>query len=251
MRVVVISGDDAHHRHLVWRLLQEGFDVVQWIVEPEAARRRRALAQRRWRDWLAAGYHVRRRQITGLDAYRRGAFALPEEMPAVLTTVVDSVNGRAAHALLDETGGDVTVIIGCGILSPETLERCTTAVVNIHGGHLPQYRGNHCIFFALEDGRPALAGATIHHVDRGIDTGDLIDVIRVEVMPGDLAEHVYCRAEHKAFDQLIIRLKEMSAGIPLPRHPQPGPGRTHRTRDRTPVHDLRAWARRRRRAAKT
>lgn len=247
LRLAVIGGDDAHHRYLVWALVREGFDVVTWIVEPAAAQRRRALRRRRWRDWLAAVYHLRRRQVFGLDRYRRRAFALPSALPPVNRTEVQFVNSPQTHDLLLGAQPDATIVIGCGILAPSTLKLAGAPVINVHGGHLPDYRGNHCIFFALDNGDYDKIGATLHFVDEGIDTGDLLEVVRPEIDPTALAEHLYCRADHLAIERLLWWLHELQAGRPLPRRRQPECGRTYRTRDRTPYHDVRHWLRRRRR----
>jgi hypothetical protein len=245
LRLTVVSGDDAHHRYLVWLLAERGFEIDLWLVEPEAQRRRGAWRQRRRRDWLATIYHHWRRRLCGLDRYRRRAFALPGSLPRVPRFEVDSVNGPRAQALLGAAPSEATILIGCGILNQETLSLCASPALNIHGGHLPDYRGNHCIFFALSAGDYDNLGATIHYVDTGVDTGDILETIPVRAQPGDTAEAVYCRAEHRAFERLCARLEELSRGRPLPRRPQPRRGRTFKTRDRTPIDDIRYWWRRR------
>jgi Formyl transferase len=243
LRIAVISGDDAHHRYLVWLLVERGFDVALWLVEPASRKRRRALRQRRLVDWAAATYHHCRRRLFGLDAYRRGAFELPRPSLDISPLRVDSVEGSSDRRELTAATPDVTVVIGCGILQAETLVLCGDQVINVHGGHLPEYRGNHCVFFALVGGDDEKIGATLHHVDVGIDTGDIVEVIAVRVDPLDSAETLYCRAEHAAFQRLCAHLDAVAAGSELRRQPQPKGGRTFRMRDRTPWHDLRHFSR--------
>jgi hypothetical protein len=242
LRLAVISGDDAHHNYLVRLLAERGFDVVLWLVEPAAEMRRRLWRQRRLRDWAAAVYHRWRRSLFGLDAYRRRAFPPSETPPDVPRVEVDWVNGPSARRALEEAAPGTTVIIGCGILRPETLALCGNPVLNVHGGHLPEYRGNHCIFFALAEGERDKVGATLHYVDAGIDTGDIIEVAVVSSGPLDSAETLYCRAEHEAFRRLCAHLDELAAGIEPPRHPQRERGRIFRTRDRTPWLDVRRYS---------
>ena len=43
--------------------------------------------------------------------------------------------------------------------------------VNTHAGITPSYRGVAGGWWALAEGRPDLAGTTVHLVDKGIDTG--------------------------------------------------------------------------------
>jgi hypothetical protein len=244
LRLAVLSADEPHHAYLVWLLRERGFDVTLWLSEAETHRRRRALRRGRWQDWIAAVYHNYRRRITGLAAYRKGAFALPTPLTEVPSAKVSSLNGSISHRLLVEANPDVTIIIGCTILSPATLALSGHPTVNVHCGYLPDYRGNHCIFFALDAGDHDRIGATIHHVDAGIDTGDIIDIITTDVRPTDIAEHIYCRLERLAFDRLCGWLTHLERGSALPRNPQPNRGHTFKTCDRTPYHDLRSWWRR-------
>lgn len=48
-----------------------------------------------------------------------------------------------------------------------------TAFVNCHAGLLPYYRGRNVINWAIINGEKSI-GITVHHVDEGIDTGDII-----------------------------------------------------------------------------
>jgi len=47
-------------------------------------------------------------------------------------------------------------------------------IVNIHNGPLPKYRGVNPINWALKNNENS-HGVTLHHIDEGIDTGDIID----------------------------------------------------------------------------
>lgn len=90
------------------------------------------------------------------------------------TRSVASVNETETHRLVSEIDPSVVVINGTRILSRETLESISAPVINTHHGITPAYRGVHGGYWALSQGRPDLAGTTIHYVDAGIDTGGVI-----------------------------------------------------------------------------
>ncbi|WP_413287817.1 formyltransferase family protein [Bdellovibrio sp. HCB337] len=46
--------------------------------------------------------------------------------------------------------------------------------INIHMGVSPYYRGATCNFWALQDRRPEMVGATIHYLSKGLDSGKMI-----------------------------------------------------------------------------
>jgi len=87
---------------------------------------------------------------------------------------VDSVNAPATAALLREIGPAVVVVQGTRIISDATLGSVPAPFINVHAGITPRYRGVHGGYWALAEGRPDLAGTTVHLVDAGIDTGGVL-----------------------------------------------------------------------------
>lgn len=60
-------------------------------------------------------------------------------------------------------------------------------ILNIHPGALPEYRGLMAPFHALKNGESRL-GSTVHWIDSGIDTGD---VISIDYLEGDKEKAVF------------------------------------------------------------
>jgi phosphoribosylglycinamide formyltransferase-1 len=51
-------------------------------------------------------------------------------------------------------------------------------------------------------------GCTVHFVDGGMDTGEIISQCEVSILPGDTAETLHARiqdAEHRLFPEVISR----------------------------------------------
>jgi methionyl-tRNA formyltransferase len=57
--------------------------------------------------------------------------------------------------------------------------------INLHAGITPLYRGVHGGYWALAEGRPELAGTTVHLVDDGIDTGAVLAQACFRAGPAD------------------------------------------------------------------
>jgi methionyl-tRNA formyltransferase len=68
------------------------------------------------------------------------------------------------------------------ILSRELIEIPPLGCINLHMGLLPQYRGVNGLKWALLNGETQ-TGVTLHYIDEGIDTGDMIS--RVSFPIGD------------------------------------------------------------------
>jgi methionyl-tRNA formyltransferase len=114
------------------------------------------------------------------------------------------------------------------ILRPEFLA-LFGSVLNLHPALLPYNRGAHPNVWSIVEGTPA--GVTLHHVDPGVDTGDIVAQAEVAIEPVDTAETLYARLEAASLALLAAAWPAIRAGR-APRRPQPaGPGSSHRVRD--------------------
>ena len=245
MKLAILCSDDAHHKYLV-SLLRSMFDVGTVIVESAASQRQRLLRTGRYVDYFYNLYHYLRRRAFGLSRYRKRYFSRSTAPPRDVKChfcQVHWINEQAVVQMLKETAPDVTVVMGTSILRKPVLEAAGANILNIHGGYLPDYRGNHCIFFAMYDGAWNKLGSTIHFIDPGIDTGDIVEVVVPPLFFFDCPEKVYCRAELMAIERLTYWLRVLERGEMLPRAKQEKRGRLCRTRDRKLRHEFFFWIR--------
>lgn len=98
---------------------------------------------------------------------------------------VPSMNDDETRALLGQLHPAITLVCGTRILDRQTLAVLGGPVVNFHAGITPLYRGVHGGYWALAEGRPDLVGSTLHLIDPGIDTGDVVVQVTFEVTPAD------------------------------------------------------------------
>ncbi len=248
MKIVILCSDDSHNKYLV-RLLRKRLPVAAVVIERSTALRRRALRRRKYKTYLFAQYHRWRRRLLGLSAYRARFFgdeSGPNPIADDTTHCVDSINATKVVQLLRRIEPDVTVVMGTSIIRSRVLAAAGDMILNIHGGCLPYYRGNHCFFKALYDGRPDRAASTIHFIDRGVDTGDIVERIYPRIAADDNAESLYCKAEKMAIHRLVYWLRRYERVGELPRVRQSmDEAQTIRTQDRTLQHDITYWIRRR------
>lgn len=100
-------------------------------------------------------------------------------------------------------------------------------VLNLHPAYLPYNRGWHTPSWAILDNTPA--GATLHFMDAGIDTGDIIYQKQLDVAPQDTADSLYQkikRLELKVFREAWPQLESRD----FSRTPQPANAGTTHTR---------------------
>ena len=97
---------------------------------------------------------------------------------------------EAIKALRPHVG--LSVLFGY-ILRPEFLDLFPAGVLNLHPAYLPYNRGAYPNVWSIVERTPA--GVTLHYIDAGVDTGDIIAQRQVPVEFVDTGETLYRRLE--------------------------------------------------------
>ncbi|NJM30843.1 MAG: formyl transferase [Rhizobiales bacterium] len=98
---------------------------------------------------------------------------------------VESVNSAACRDLIGRYNPKVIVVNGTRIIGKGTLASASAILLNTHQGVTPQYRGAHGGYWALYKNDPAHCGVTVHLVDSGIDTGNIVSQALIEPTAND------------------------------------------------------------------
>ena len=142
------------------------------------------------------------------------------------STLRDPATAAAIRRLEPDCG--VSVLFDY-ILTADLLALFPRGCVNLHPSLLPYNRGQWPNVWSIIDGTPA--GVTLHYMDAGIDTGDIIAQREVPTLITDTGETLYRRLEDACvhlFEETWPRFKDGRAG----RQPQPATGATcHRAND--------------------
>ncbi|WP_438838881.1 phosphoribosylglycinamide formyltransferase [Streptococcus pluranimalium] len=144
-------------------------------------------------------FMLERAQNLGVTSY---AFELKEFENKV-------VYEEAIVELLDQHEIDLVCLAGyMKIVGPILLSAYEGRIINIHPAYLPEFPGAHGIQDAWEAGVDE-SGVTIHWVDSGVDTGQIIKQVRVPRLPDDTFETFEARiheAEYKLYPKVLREL---------------------------------------------
>ena len=103
----------------------------------------------------------------------------------------DGINALASFA------PDLMVTAAFGqLLSQANLDIPKHGCINVHGSLLPRYRGAAPIQWAVINGDNQ-TGVTVMHINEGLDTGDIIDVLPVEIGDDETAEELFADVAEK------------------------------------------------------
>jgi len=98
---------------------------------------------------------------------------------------VNSINSKITIELLKSLNPDLIIVNGTRIISKRVLQSVPCKFVNIHAGITPMYRGVHGTYWALVNNDFINSGVTVHFVDEGIDTGQIIAQKQVRITSKD------------------------------------------------------------------
>ena len=205
MKVFFLGNNWLGWRALAW-LRERGTDVVGLALHPAA--------RRRYGDEI------------------RTAAALPDERVFDAARLREPDVQRAIASLGPNIG--LSVLLGY-ILTPAFLSSFPQGVVNLHPALLPYNRGAHPNVWSIVERTPA--GATLHWMDSGVDTGDIIAQTRTGVVVEDTGETLYRKLERDALALLQETWPAIEAGR-APRRRQAGEGTSHRARDLEQIDEI-------------
>jgi phosphoribosylglycinamide formyltransferase-1 len=113
--------------------------------------------------------------------------------------------------LLQEAGVELVVLAGfMRVLKEPMLAAFPRRIINIHPSLLPKFPGIESWKKALEAGEK-ITGCSVHYVDAGIDSGEILAQRKVLVLPGDTPESLHARiqvAERALYPEVIAQFCE-------------------------------------------
>jgi folate-dependent phosphoribosylglycinamide formyltransferase PurN len=192
MKIVLLTRD-CDSTTIVYNYLKQHFDIDTVVFEKTISKseqfRRRVKFIGFWNAVGQVIFMLTAFPFLKLTSQKRKGKIIAQynldltNIPAEKIRRIDKLSSTKGRELLQELKPDLLVVNGTRILSKKTLESVPAAFVNIHTGITPAYRGVHGGYWSVAKGEKNFFGTTIHYVDAGVDTGDIIEQVFAE--PGD------------------------------------------------------------------
>lgn len=241
MRIAILCSDGPHNKYLIFRVCKN-FGDVKIFIEPGKEQLNWKLHKKKYRQYFQLKYQIIRRKIVGSDKFRKKFFEPlidASSFEQYDLEIVQNINDESVCNGLITYKPNIIIVMGTTILHKKILHIAEKSdIINIHGGYLPYYKGNHCFFFAYYNKEFDKIGSTLHYVNSGIDSGDIIDWAVPAISKDDTPESLYCKAEKMAVDKLIELLQRYQKGETLPRYKQENVGHLYYTKDRKLYYDI-------------
>jgi folate-dependent phosphoribosylglycinamide formyltransferase PurN len=226
-RIVVVTAGGPH----VWGIvnaMRDRLGPVVVILEAPESKRQLLLRRARKLGWISvAGQlgtmvftRLRKLFLGGRDARNLAKEGMRTE-PSTDQTIM-SVESADSPELVDavrQMKAEVVLLAGCRLLSKKTLAALPCPVLNYHAGITPKYRGMNGAYWALATGDAGNFGATVHLVDAGVDTGDVLHQVRGKPEPGDNLTNYAMRLASLSREICIRAVEDALAGRLAPQNP--------------------------------
>jgi len=163
-------------------------------------------------------------QRQGIDFKSTGQLQKRYGIPVVFCK---DLNDPVVVQELQRIQPDLVLFTGGGLLRKEVLLHSGQGVLNCHMGILPGYRGRDVVEWPLLEGQFCQVGLTVHFMDEGVDTGDILRLKPAYPMPGESRAQLRERLEGMMVGLMVGACLDVLAGH-IPRQPQaPGAGRQY------------------------
>ena len=167
-------------------------------------------------DKVQAG-EIPQAELVKVISSKEGAFALERAAKAGIATAV-AKEQEDVLAELKACGAEIIVLAGyMRVLSAEIIKNFRNRIINIHPSLIPKYCGKGFygmrVHTAVIEGGEKESGATVHFVDEGVDTGEIILQKTVPVLEGDTPEDLAARVLKSEHEILAEGLKVAIAGL--------------------------------------
>jgi len=137
------------------------------------------------------------------------AHGLPVYQP--LNFKASSAEGLAAQAELAALQPDLMIVAAYGLILPQAvLDIPRLGCLNIHASILPRWRGAAPIHRALLAG-DSETGITIMQMNAGLDTGDMLRIVRTPILATDTSGTLHDRLAVLGGDAMLATLANLAA----------------------------------------
>lgn len=239
LSVMILCGRSPRHLYVANRLCQAAHPLA--IVQETGTEwnlkkiRRFLMPANLWQKggrWL----RDRKRYGGGKEAQFFFGQTPPKLIHEDLQVAVPHINHPEVLALAKRLNPDVIAVFGTSLIKGDLFEQGRLGIINLHGGLSPHYRGADCTFWALYNEEPDQVGCTLHYIDAGVDTGNLIAHVCPEIKEDDEELTLFWRAVRDSAEVFVEVFKRLEQGGQLGQ-PQGQKGHLYQVKDRHRRHE--------------
>lgn len=152
--------------------------------------------KRQKEDIIGLGIHEKEKQKFTSEIIKSSG------LPRKLIFKAGSLRDKETVEKIRKLKPDIMILAFWGyIIKPELFKIAPLGAINFHPGYLPYNRGVNPNVWPIIENTPA--GVTIHYIDEGTDTGDIIARKKVSLTSVDTAETIDIKTTREVFNLFV------------------------------------------------
>lgn len=194
------------------------------------------MKDRRFLEEFSGKYSAGFRYHPMLKDYLKAHFDVLAEKPGIsyLTIGSGEVNNPELREYLKPFRPDIIAVLGSSVIQAPMMTIPSRAMMNIHSGLSPYYRGTWSYGWPLVNREPEYIGVTLHHISAGIDSGDIIYQTKPHLSSGDDLNSIFLKVIAEGIELMVKAIEEFRDTGMVPSYAQPGnAGRLYQMKDFT------------------
>lgn len=231
MRVVTLTCPGVSQRHLIHRIGSEHelLGCVWMSAPPDKRVSRLEKIAKKLMHPVHSFHHLLARSANRVAESASSqladvVFKVPEDSPLYSASLpqrfVHDINSAAAVDFVKQLKPDAVIVNGTNLLREPWhawASQIPLGIINIHTGLSPYSRGGNCNLFAILHGQLQCVGVTVHYIDAGIDSGEIIYTARPRMLATDSYDSIETKVFRLGEDLATLALRRLEAGEAVPR----------------------------------
>jgi len=200
--------ENVHGREMLDKLLEHKIPIKSIVIEHKSK-----LAENT-RNYLKT------------EVYMPKTFECIIKNTGIQVYYVENFNDNDCLKLLNKLNPDYIVLGGSRILKEPVINTVKKGILNSHPALLPKYQGLDCVSWSILNNDPV--GATVHFIDKGIDSGPIILQESIDYSDCNSLIEVRIKAMKKCADLMLKSLIGLKFGTLIPIKQDSSLGENHR-----------------------
>ena len=211
MNIIILTGNEIRHKYFrIFISNNQKINVLSSYCEGNEHSLENRV-KKNSKSTLLEIQHVDARKQSETDCFYEIIKQLKDKSNPKLIPKGD-INKNEIVSEIIKSKADLLICYGSSLIKSELLDFYKGRFLNVHLGLSPYYRGSGTNIWPLINGDPSMVGATFMHIDKGIDTGEIIHQIRADIYLGDSPHTLgnrLIKKMAKVYGEIIVKFMKL------------------------------------------
>lgn len=208
-KLAVLIGDDLRHQYFLFQLNSK-HSISAVFIEKSEYPQPIAKTENEKNAW---SWFFDRRKTFEYETITPTLNIKTLNNPDVFHVEKNGLNSLKTLTRLKEISPDFIACFGTGILHERILSNFPDCIFNLHVGIPEYYRGSSCNFWPIYNSDLKNLGATVHLIEKGIDTGKIAGTKLIPLEPEDDEQTLTWKTIHVGTQLMVETVEKWKLGM--------------------------------------